>query len=683
VLRIAAAVAIVIAACGRDHGPPRPRPRPPIDGSPALRGGGPARAPRIANYKIEARLDPVRHQITASETLTWTNTGGSAVDTLPFHLYLNAFKNEQSLFMRSSRGQLRGARATETGWGFLQIDSVHIAGVDLTSTLRPIAHAAAGAGDQIGDQSGDQSGDETVVELPLSQPLAPGGTIEVAFRFTAQLPEVFARTGYKGEFHMIGQWFPKIGVRVGPPGAERWECQPFHMNTEFFADFGTYDVALTVPDTHTVAATGVLTHAVDAGGGMRTLTYHAEDVHDFAWMADPYMEVMSGQAKLEDGTVEVRVYHRPEQRDFARRHLEAATGAIEKFSAMFVPYPWPIMSVIDPPVDAAAGAGGMEYPTLVTTAGDSVFSRSGIRIPEYVTVHEVGHNWFQGILASNEAEEAWLDEGVNEWADTHVMAEIYGQRSSLLDWAGWQVEIGALQRAVEGGTGDSPSPIATAAYAFVDSAAYGESTYIATMRALQTLEHTVGSQRFAAAMKTYAKAFAFRHPTGRDLFQTLSTELGQDLTWFLGPVFHEVGGLRLSLRHAGCEPAHEPRGVFGDGSAKKTVTELDAPDLGTWVCEVVVQNTGPVHIPVEIELRFADGSSQHLRWDDRGTGNWERFVVERSSRLVEVWLDPKNKIALDNPTLHRYRLAGDGSAALRAGAWFGSLAQTLMQIVGH
>jgi Peptidase family M1 domain len=667
VLRTVAVVAIVVAACGRDHGSPRARPMPKIDGSPALRGGGAARSSRIANYKIEARFDPARHQIVASETLTWTNPGESEVDSLPFHLYLNGFKNEQSLFMRSSRGVVRGARATETGWGFLQIESVHVAGVDLTGKLHPAANA---------------DGDETVTWLPLVQPLGPGATVEVAFKFTAQLPEVFARTGYKGEFHMIGQWFPKIGVRVGAPGAERWECQPFHMNNEFFADFGTYDVALTVPNTHTVAATGVLTNAIDAGHGLRTLTYHAEDVHDFAWMADPYMDVMSGQAKLDDGTVEVRVYYRSEQRDFARRHLDAATGAIEKFSAMFMPYPWPIMSVIDPPVDAAAGAGGMEYPTLVTTEGDSVFCRPGIRLPEYVTVHEVGHNWFQGILASNEAEEAWLDEGVNDWADAHVMAEIYGQRSSMLDWAGWQAELGALRRSVDGGTGDSPSPIATAAYAFVDNLAYGEQTYVATMRALQTLERTVGSQRFVAAMKAYTKLFAFRHPTGRNLFTTLGTELGQDLTWFFGPVFHEVGGLQLALRHADCKPKHEPRGVFGDGSAKKTVSELDAPDLGTWACEVVVQNTGAVHIPVDIELKFADGSSKQLRWDDRGTGNWERFTIERSSRLVEVWLDPQNKIALDNPTTHHYRVDGDGASALRAGAWFGSFAQTLMQIVG-
>jgi hypothetical protein len=415
---------------------------------------------------------------------------------------------------------------------------------------------------------------------------------------------------------------------------------------------------------------------------MRTLTYHAEDVHDFVWMADPYMEVISGQAKLDDGTVEVRVYFRPEQRDFARRHLEAATGAIEKFSAMFLPYPWPILSVVDPPVEAAAGAGGMEYPTLVTTAGDSVFARAGMRLPELTTIHEVGHNWFQGMLASNEAEEAWLDEGVNDWADVRAMNELYGQRGSLLDWMGWQASVGATLRATETSGIDIPSPIATASYAFVDPAAYSEQTYVSTMRALQTLEHLVGSQRFAAAMKAYARAFAFRHPTGHDLFNTLRAELGQDLTWFFGPVFHEVGTLALQIRRADCRPAHAARGVFGEGSARRTVTEVEAPETGTWICELIVQNTGAVHVPLEIELRFADGSTQRLRWDDRGTGNWERFTIERSSELVEVWLDPEGKVALDNPTMHHYRLYRDRAAALRAGAWVGSFTQTLMQIVG-
>lgn len=652
-----------LGACGRDHGTARVRPVPKVDGSPALRGGGPARSPRIANYKIEARLDAAQHQIAATQTLTWTNTGTTPLTALPFHLYLNAFKNESTLFMRSSRGEMRRSKASATGWGWIQVESVQLGGAELVGKF------ALGS-------------DETVAELALPEALAPGATIKLDFKFTAQLPEVFARTGYKGEFHLVGQWFPKIGVLVGAPGAERWECQPLHAFTEFFADFGTYDVSLTVPNTLVVAATGVLTGASDSPGGTRTLVYHAEDVHDFVWMADPYMEMISGQAKLADGTVEVRVYARPEQKDFARRHLEAAVGAIQFFSEWFVPYPWPIMSIVDPPMDAQFGAGGMEYPTLVTTAGDTVFARPGVRLPEYVTVHEVGHNWFQGMLASNEPIEAWLDEGVNAWADGKVMDAMYGARSSAVDWGGWQAPVNALIRAVSEDPESVPSPLASAAFAFVDSDAYAGTTYNTAERALTTLEQTVGPTKFAEAMKAYAQAWAFKHPTGRDLFDTLTAKLGEDLSYFVGPVWQSVGGMKLGIRTAACRKAHAPRGVFGEGGTRKVVTKDDAEETGTYLCEVVVTNTGTMHAPVEIELRFADDSTQRLRWDDKGTGAWERFVVERSTPLTEVWIDPDNKLALASPMEHHYRLAGDGAASLRAAAWFASFTQTLMQMVG-
>jgi hypothetical protein len=175
-----------MGSCGRDHGTARVRPVPKVDGSPALRGGGAAKSPRIANYKIDARLDAARHQVTATETLTWTNTGSSAVSALPFHLYLNAFKNESTLFMRTSRGQMRRAKASGTAWGWIQVESVQLGGAELVGKL------ALGS-------------DESVAELTLPTPLEPGATIKLDFKFTAQLPEVFARTGYKGEFHLVGQ----------------------------------------------------------------------------------------------------------------------------------------------------------------------------------------------------------------------------------------------------------------------------------------------------------------------------------------------------------------------------------------------------------------------------------------------------------------------------------------------
>lgn len=658
-------VLALVVACRPDHGPPRVKRLPPKDQTPALRGGGTARSPRIASYKIDARLDGTRHAITATQTLIWTNAGSSAVDRMPLHLYLNAFKNESSLFMRQSRGEMRGARAAETAWGWITVDSVQIGGVELVSTLEY-----------------PNKPDETVAELPLPTPVQPGQTIEVAFKFSAQLPEVFARTGYKGDFHLVAQWFPKVGVRVGPPGAEHWECQPLQSTTEFFADFGNYDVTLVVPNTHVVAATGVLVGAVDEAGQMRRYTYHAEDVHDFAWMADPYMQMIKGEAKVEDGKVEVRVYARKEQAAFAKRHLEAGIGAIEKFSAYFLPYPWPIMTIIDPPMDAALGAGGMEYPTLVTTFGDSALVRPGVRIPEYTTVHEVGHNWFQGILASNEPEEAWLDEGINEWADAHVMDDLYGSRTSAIDWMGFQAKISTLRAALATDPADIPTPIASPAYTFVDGQAYGEATYVSTMRALLTLENFVGTTKFMAAMKVYAKEFAFKHPTGKDLFAVLERELGQDLDWFFTPVFQQVGGMKLSVRSATCRELHKERGVFGEGSTRKTVTEVEAGDTGTFECDVVIQNTGVVHMPVDVEMRFADGTNQRMRWEDRGGGHWHRFHIERSSKLTEVRIDPDHKLELADPTKHSERIYGDAAASLRAGARISSWAQTLMQLVG-
>jgi len=323
----------------------------------------------------------------------------------------------------------------------------------------------------------------------------------------------------------------------------------------------------------------------------------------------------------------------------------------------------------------------MEYPTLVTTFGDSVFARPGMRLGEYTTVHEVGHNWFQGILASNEAVEAWLDEGVNEWADSKVLDELYGPRTSGLDWMGWQAGAAALQRAIEGDDAQ-PAPITTAAFAFPDTSSYGVATYLTTARALQTIEGLVGSARMTAAMKAYATRYAFTHPTGRDLFETLQSELHEDLSWFIAPVFGQVGKHDVSIRSAECTPAHQDRGVFDNGATHKTYTEVERPDTAGFSCEVVVQNLGNVHVPIDIELRFADGTSERRRWDDRGAGAWERLVVQRSSRLVEVRLDPDGVITLDAPVAHARRLEGDGAAAMRAAARAASWAQTAMELIG-
>lgn len=656
-------VVCALAACGSELGPPRHRPAPKPDTVAALRVPG-VRSPRLASYQIAAKYDATAHRIEATETLTWKNAGASAVTELPFHLYLNGFKNESSLFMTSSHGEHRGDRASPTGWGWIDVGSIKLAGTE----LRPRATY--------------QGPDETVLSVPLPAPVEPGATVELTLAFTAQLPEVFSRTGYKGAFTMVGQWFPKVGVRVGAPGFEQWHCPPFHMHTEFFADFGTYDVALTVPDTHVVAATGVLTEAKDNGDHTRTLRYRAEDVHDFAWMIDPYMEMISGRAQVADNYVEVRVWFRPRQRDFAKRHLAAGIGAIETFSKLFVPYPWSIMTVIDPPPEAD-GASGMEYPTLVTTGTDNVLMRPGIRVPEFVTIHEIGHNWFQGLLASNEFEEAWMDEGVNSWADGVVMAQLYGEKQSAIDYAGWKGENFKLMRAITGPLAGQPSPIASAAYAFVDFDGYAEATYEKTSRVLRTLENLVGRDRFAAAMRAYAEAWQFRHPTGADLRASLTASLGEDLSWFFAPAFYQPGAVDYHVRTATCRAQHPPRGVFGEGSARRTVGADQSADTGTWSCELVIVNTGGIPAPVDVELRFEDGTHERVHWDARDGSTWHRFELARSSPLAEVSIDPDAEVLLAEHLLDdRLRSRPDKHASWRATARLSYWTQSMMQVVG-
>jgi hypothetical protein len=676
-MRVPWPIVIALAACaGPDEAPTRPAPMPNPDERPSLVEPGP-HSPRIAGYRIDATLDSAAKRIAATETIRWRNTGTEPVSELPLHLYMNAFKNEQSVFMKESRGHHRRAKMAKDRWGWIEVPSIKLDGVE----LRPQAKFGV---------------DETVLTVPLPRGVAPGEEIAVDLTFTTQLPEVFARTGYKGEFIMVAQWFPKPGVLVtGADGKQAWHCEPFHVNSEFFADFGVYDVTLTVPETHVVAATGVLTAAESLGGGKRKLVYRAEDVHDFAWMADPYMTMISTTAETGRGKVEVRVYHRPDQAAWAKRHLEAGKRSIEGFSRLFYPYPWTIMSILSVPPAAMSGAGGMEYPMIVTTGGDGL--PDGLYIPEEVTVHEVGHNWFQGLLASNEVDEAWLDEGVNSYADGLILDEWLGADRSVLDLWGLRVGYYDLHR-WQLDPDDLTVPIATKSYEFPTNAQYGSATYTKTAQALRTLEEIVGRDRFLAALKVYATKWAFKHPTRADLFAVLNEELG-DVSWFLEPAFLSTGAIDYRIARAESRRVRPPRGVFGEGDDRKTIGEGwedgdeeagdgkagdgKAGDKKEWITEVLVFSVGSMRVPVDVEIRFDDGSSLRETWD--GKEAWKRIEVTRAAKLSSVRVDPDGKLLLehrrfDNEVIVRDRETGGAArrAGLRAGWW----EQTLLEVMG-
>src|ERR1035438_839590 len=193
------------------------------------------RSPRIANYRIEATLDFEHKSLEGRETISWRNTGTAPVQELPLHLYLNAFKGPQSRFMKEGSGELRAdgpVRPTEAAsWGYCRLTSVRMEGRDL---------------------DGHDGEDETVRWLRLPRMVAPGETIHVEVTWENRYPKVVARSGWGGDFLMSGQWFPKVGVYQG----DHWNCHAYHANTEFFADFGNYDVALSLPNALALAHTG-------------------------------------------------------------------------------------------------------------------------------------------------------------------------------------------------------------------------------------------------------------------------------------------------------------------------------------------------------------------------------------------------------------------------------------------
>src|SRR6202522_1694464 len=226
---------------------------------------------RIVAYAIDAKLDPKKHTIDATETLEYLNLTGQPQQTFPFHLYLNAFQPQSTFMTEVRRSGTRGS-GPDTEWnpkhfGSITIDKLEVAGAGaLTDKMQFI---------QPDDKNTD---DHTVVQITLPKPIAPGASVEFHIAFHDVLPKVVERTGYAHDFDMVGQWFPKVGVWW----KNAWNCHQFHANSEFFADFIIFDVELTVPQNESVGAGGDLVSSVNNSDGTRTLTYHSEDVHDFS-----------------------------------------------------------------------------------------------------------------------------------------------------------------------------------------------------------------------------------------------------------------------------------------------------------------------------------------------------------------------------------------------------------------
>lgn len=619
-----------------------------------------AAVPRIASYDIRAELDTSSHTVAATETITWTNPAAAPAVELRFHLYLNAFAGDDTTFFRESGGRHRSSRAARDGWGWIQVNSLRLdGGPDVTGALRFDA-----------PDDGNRA-DRTVAVVPLPQPVAPGQTIRLEVRFRARLPRVFARTGHADEFHFLGQWFPKLGVYEAlPDGTAVWNCHQFHLNSEFYADFGDYRVELTVPEGWLVGATGRRVSQSSASG-KQTVVYEQQAVHDFAAVAAREFVEVEGTFSDADVPVPWRLSaarllgRRPDSlalspvqlkvllparlRALAPRILAAARATLAHYGLLYGSYPYPTLAVVVPP-RGASGAGGMEYPTLVTAGGtwqDLVPPRSWLQLPERVTIHEIGHQWFYGMLASNEFLHPWMDEGLNSFADTR--AHLAFQRDlapvprlpaplSVTPW-----DVGRLFLATLPGG----EPIDSPAWAFRTNGEYALDSYQHTALVLATAERLAGEVAFARAMRAYADDNRFRHPEPGDLFAALRQHAGDAAAAFVERAVTRAEVCDFAVRSARTRRSRAPRGVLAP--APKESGEPHARDGGgapdTWDNEVVVTRDGTMPIPVVVEFEYADGTRTRTTWD--GTASFHRVRTTTASALRAVRVDPDETLWIE------------------------------------
>lgn len=619
----------------------------------------PASAPRsedIASYQIEARLFPETKLIQGKQRVRWRNTRERPTRELWFHLYWNAWRNDRSTWMLGDRirGRSdRGSNVRAEDWSYQRVRAARLLpdGDDLMPTLEYRA-----------PDDGNEH-DRTVMVLELPEEVGPGEEVELELEWESKVPRTFARTGYRGDFYFVAHWFPQLGV-YEPSG---WNCHQFHAATEFYADYGAYDVAITLPEHFVVGATGKLESRVEAEG-LSTHRYRQRDVHGFAWTASPdYVESTHRFEVSGLPPVDLRLLMQPEHEAQADRHLAATYAALEHYGKWFGPYPYETLTVVDPAF--GSGAGGMEYPTLFT-CGTTLFNPFGSGSPEAVTVHEAGHQFFYGVVGNNEFEHAWIDEGINSFAEARVQDVVWGKwvdreryfRPPGIRTRGFfpvlfpELE---LSRWVHGNNlpryrmTPSADEMSRPTFLYFPRTA-GRLSYDKTALWLSTLERHLGWETLREILSTFYRRYSFRHATPDDFFTVANEVSGQDLGWFFDQVYRGSEAFDYGVESVSSSEIETSGYVEGEADGALELVDSMRSGEKLYRTEVVVRRHGGGIFPVDVLLVFEDGTEVRRPWD--GRYRWTSIAVDHPSRLRYAEVDPDRVLVLDVDWTNNSRL---------------------------
>lgn len=590
-----------------------------------------------ADYTIKCDLDPANHMLSGTQTVKYTNNSPDTLRSFFMHLYPDAYRDKDSALLRdfypATWKFFMGLAKSNRGW--IDIKAMKVDGREVEFTV-----------------------DGTILSCSFPDPLPPGAWASIELSFDELVRKKLGRAGYVGDHYDIAQWYPKMVVY----DKNGWHPDQFRMG-EFYGEFGNYDVHITIPSEFVIASTGVLV-AGDAGwdknrpvgspgqgegskgrpggypgghpgpengkkedtsyGQPKTVHFHAENVHDFAWSADPYFIV----EKAEHNGYDVMSFYRPWNRSWADSALARGIRSMKWMESFAGPYGYPQMSIVDSP-----SHGGMEYPMLVMNGSSD----------EYLILHEIGHNWFYGMLANDEREEAWLDEGLTQYQMFRNAEERfgpYGEKAgrNMLSWFNPPRKLwdGLSREVISYHRSGFAERVATPHHEFRNAG--HAMVYLKGALFIRALRYYVGEKDFNRIIHTYFERWKFKHVDEESLLSVSEEVSGLDLDEFFKQWLHTTKDCDYKL-------------------ARFKVKEKE----GNYEAEVKVKREGEMMMPITLAFRFDDGNTLTERIDGMPREYTNTFSFPR--KPVSLSINPDNEILdiymLDNFSPRRRSLRID------------------------
>lgn len=613
---------------------------------------------QIANYSMEILLDAQQQVIFGKELVTWTNETDYATRELWFHLYWNAFQNNKSTYLIESSGSRTGGFSRDD-WGYCRIEKIALLMDENFEEidLKP--------GMEFRSPDDENPFDRTVFFVKLPQEIQPGQSVTIRISFQSKIPRPISRTGVYKDNYFIAQWFPKLGVFQNG----QWNCHQYHSSSEYFADYGTYDVSITVPSQFVIGATGEHRTQISSEDGTTTHHFYQHSVHDFAWTASPHLLEYKEDYEFSPGkSTEITLLLQPEHKRIKTRYMNAVKNAIKYSSLFYGDYPYTTVTCVDPGYNSRSG--GMEYPTFFT-GGTYFLTRKGIPRPEGVTIHEFGHGYFYGLVGNNEFENPWMDEGFTSFLDTEVYYAAYGEPVFSKLYFGIPVTFKGVKIPIES---DGISrhrqtynmdPMQRYSWEFMESDSYGANSYSKGELMLRTLKRFMGKDLFAQMIKDYSMRWWFKHPKPEDFYTVVSGYVGEDMSWFLDQFVYGSEKLDYAISDISNSNPVPPEGMF-EGEYRES---RDRKEFDIFESTVLIRRLGEVKLPVEVKIVFKDGETVMENWD--GLNRWIKFNFNRPSPVVKAVVDPNYKLVLDiNRTNNSLKTKPNRLAPLKAvSAW--------------